>query len=93
MAVAVVCARRRGTTNAVWQGIPAESRARLLDLQKAWVRKKDADCRVEAASASADPTETQVARLKCDTRMQGERANWLRQYMDGSATVETDNSM
>jgi uncharacterized protein YecT (DUF1311 family) len=79
------------TTNAIWQGIPAEMRTRLLDLQKAWVRKKNADCGVEAASASAESSERDVARLKCDTRMQGERSSWLRQYMesgDGSSDSE-----
>jgi len=78
------------TTNAVWQGIPMDMRSRLLDLQKAWVRKKNADCKVEAASASTDATQMEVTRLKCDTRLQGERSSWLRQYMYGEPT---DGSM
>lgn len=81
------------TTNAVWQGIPAETRSSLLDLQKAWVRKKNADCGVEAASSSVDPADREVARLKCDTRMQGERSNWLRQYMESGEASPSGESM
>ncbi len=42
--------------------IPPGTRAQLLPQQRAWVRKKDADCRVEAATASTDPTATPGSR-------------------------------
>lgn len=68
------------TINAVWKGIPAGMRGRLLPLQRAWVRKKTADCRVEAAAASTDPTDRESARLACDTRLTGERVGYLNQF-------------
>jgi uncharacterized protein YecT (DUF1311 family) len=67
---------------AVWRALPAAVRAQLLPQQRAWVRKKDADCRVEAASASTDPTDMEVARLKCDTTATQERINFLQPYRE-----------
>lgn len=67
---------------AVWRAIPPATRAQLLPQQRAWVRKKDADCRVEAASASTDPTDMEVARLNCDTRTTQERINLLQPYRE-----------
>jgi uncharacterized protein YecT (DUF1311 family) len=67
---------------AVWRAIPAAIRVQLLPQQRAWVRKKDADCRVEAASASTDPTEIEVARLTCDTRTTQERISFLQPYRE-----------
>jgi uncharacterized protein YecT (DUF1311 family) len=67
---------------AVWRSIPASTRAQLLAQQRAWSRKKDADCRVEAATASTDPTEIEVARLNCDTRLTQERINVLQPYRE-----------
>ncbi len=58
---------------AVWRSITATTRAQLLPQQRAWARKKDADCRVEAATTSTDPTDMEVARLNCDTRVTQER--------------------
>jgi hypothetical protein len=66
--------------NAVWKAIPADARSRMLDLQKAWIRRKDASCRVEATANATSEQEIQLARLRCDTREQNSRANELRQY-------------
>jgi uncharacterized protein YecT (DUF1311 family) len=65
---------------AVWRALSSGVRAQLLPQQRAWARKKDADCRVEAASASTDPTNIEVARLNCDTRITRDRMNELQQY-------------
>ena len=67
---------------AVWRSIPAATRTQLLAQQRAWARKKDADCRVEAASASTDASEMEVARLNCDTRTTQERINSLQPFRD-----------
>jgi uncharacterized protein YecT (DUF1311 family) len=69
---------------AVWRAIPAGTRAQLLAQQRAWARKKDADCRVEAASASTDPNEMEVARLNCDTRTTQERISFLQSYRESA---------
>lgn len=67
---------------AVWRSIPAATRAQLLPQQRAWARKKDADCRVEAATASTDPTDMEVARLNCETRTTQERISALQPYRE-----------
>jgi uncharacterized protein YecT (DUF1311 family) len=67
---------------AVWRAIPAAVRTQLLPQQRAWVRKKDADCLVEAATASTDPTDKEVARLKCDTTATQERITFLQSYRE-----------
>jgi len=69
------------TVNAVWQSIDMDARNQMLSLQKAWVKKTDADCRVEAASASIDPTEIETARFTCLARENKNRADNLRQYL------------
>ena len=75
--------------NAVWAGIPSSTRGQMLNLQRAWGRKRNADCRVEASTTSTDPAEVELNRLKCDTRMQNERASALRPYMESGAVSET----
>lgn len=68
------------TIAATWKALGPAVRDRLLPVQRAWIRKKDADCRVEAASSSTDPTEQEVARVNCDTRVTSERIEWLGPY-------------
>jgi uncharacterized protein YecT (DUF1311 family) len=67
---------------AIWRSIPAATRTQLLPQQRAWVRKKDADCRVEAATASTDPSEMEVARLNCDTHTTQERITALQPFRE-----------
>jgi len=66
--------------NAIWSSLAAGVRAQLLPAQRAWIRAKDADCRLEGASASTEATAIEAARLRCDTRMTGERAGVLQGY-------------
>lgn len=75
---------------AVWRAIPAATRAQLLLQQRAWARKKDADCRVEAASTSTDPSEMEVARLNCDTRVTQERTTLLQSFRTQAPDEEGD---
>jgi len=68
------------TINAVWKAIPSDTRSQLLPLQRAWIAKKDADCRIQAASVSIEPSEIEAARLGCDTRLTQERSSELERY-------------
>jgi uncharacterized protein YecT (DUF1311 family) len=70
----------------VWRAIPSDTRASLLDLQRAWIKKKTADCRIEAASMSTDPQEREAARLRCNSRLTYDRANQLRRYVTEDST-------
>ena len=63
----------------LWKSIPEENRKILLEQQRAWIKKKDVDCRLEAASKTTDPTEKETLRLNCDTTATGQRINALRQ--------------
>lgn len=67
--------------NETWRSIPAAARDRMLDQQRAWLRRKAADCRVEAAAASLDPAERELVRLRCHVRWDRERTNQLRPYV------------
>lgn len=79
------------TINATWRAIDSNTRSQLLPLQRAWMRKKDADCRVEAASASTDPTEMEAARLACDTRVTKDRIQSLNQYRSSGEDTTSDS--
>ena len=80
------------TIGATWQALPPATRSRLLPLQRAWIRKKDADCAVEAAGASVELTEKEMARLRCDTRVTQDRISWLGQYRDEESAAPDPSS-
>jgi uncharacterized protein YecT (DUF1311 family) len=71
------------TIAALWKNLDIGTRTALLEDQRAWIRKKTADCDVEAAGASVETTEQDTARLKCDTRMTQERISLLKQKSTG----------
>jgi uncharacterized protein YecT (DUF1311 family) len=64
---------------AVWQSLPNADRQRLLELQRAWIKKKSIGCTIEAAKSSVDQKEVETFRLKCDTSSNNDRASWLEQ--------------
>lgn len=68
---------------AIWKEIDPGTRQELLPLQRAWIAKTGASCRLEAASASIEPSEREAARLSCETRENRTRANELQQYLGG----------
>lgn len=68
----------RQTINAIWSGLEPGQRRVLLERQRAWLKRKQADCNLESASSSIDPELKAIAYLKCDTRVTNERIDWLR---------------
>ena len=72
------------TINAAWNAIDPDTRSQILADQRAWIASKAANCSVQAAAASTDPTDREAARLKCDTSANSDRMTWLRQYMPPS---------
>ncbi len=70
----------------VWNSIQPEVRQQLLPQQRAWIKQKDAGCRVEALQESTNPSEQRTAEAYCQARLNNERANQLRQhtYYDSS---------
>ena len=69
----------------VWSQLLPETRSQLVGLQRAWIRKRNADCRIESINASEDGSDITVNQLNCDTRAQLERREWLRQYVPAEA--------
>jgi uncharacterized protein YecT (DUF1311 family) len=51
-------------------------------MQRAWVRKKTADCNIEAAGASTEALPKEAARLRCDTRLTTTRISELQSLME-----------
>jgi len=68
------------TVNAAWNALDSSTQDQLMDIERAWIKKKQADCDVEAAAASLDPLEKETARLKCDTKANQDRVAWINQF-------------
>lgn len=64
--------------NELWKSISEEDRNILLGSQRAWIKKKDVDCKIEAAGRSTDPTEIEIFRLNCDTSATKARIDEIR---------------
>jgi len=69
------------TINAAWQSIDPDTRTQLVADERAWIAAKTANCNVQAAGTSTDPTQREVARLKCDAAANQARLGWMRQYL------------
>lgn len=67
--------------NAIWGAIPKSTRNGLLPLQRAWIKKKDAACRVEAAGSDEQTGNREANRLRCDVRMTDARSNQLQRFV------------
>lgn len=64
--------------NLIWGAISKDLRAQLLDGQRAWLKKRQLECRL--SSVEADNKE--LARLSCETRLTNQRAAQLQQAME-----------
>jgi uncharacterized protein YecT (DUF1311 family) len=67
--------------NAVWQALDPATRDELLQVQRAWIRRKTAECKLEGASESTDESARRAATAYCEARMNNEREQWLREYL------------
>lgn len=63
----------------LWRNLDKTVKEGLVDEQRAWIKKKTADCRKAAAKAK-DETEAEYLRLECDTRKTRERILYLQDY-------------
>lgn len=69
---------------ATWAAIDPVTRRGLLDGERTWIASTAANCNMQAAAASTDPTDQQTARLKCLTAANQARNDWLKQYLTSS---------
>lgn len=63
----------------LWKSIPEDERKSMLDAQRAWIKKKELDCKVDAAAKSTDPSEKEIYRLNCDTAATTARVSEIQQ--------------
>lgn len=62
----------------VWKSLPDTVRAQNVEIQRAWAKKKNADCNIKAAETSTDPLIKEAARLRCETEQTQERVGELK---------------
>ena len=62
----------------VWKSLPDPVRAQNVEIQRAWAKKKTADCNIKAAETSTDPLIKEAARLRCETEQTQERVGELK---------------
>ena len=67
--------------NAVWRALPEKVREDLLQVQRAWIRRKTAECRLEGSSASIEAADQQAIAAKCEARYNRTREQELRRYL------------
>lgn len=70
------------TIGEIWKAIPDGTKAQVIDIQRAWIKKKTADCNIKAAEMSTDPVIKEAARLRCDTEMTRSRSAELQQLIN-----------
>ena len=62
----------------VWKSLPDTVRAQNVEIQRAWAKKKTADCNIRAAETSTDPLIKEAARLRCETEQTQGRVEELK---------------
>jgi len=65
----------------VWKSLPDTVRAQNVEIQRAWAKKKTADCNIKAAETSTDPLIKEAARLRCETEQTQGRVEELKGLM------------
>lgn len=78
--------------NAVWKAIDPDTRNQLLPVQRAWIAKTKADCRIEAAAASTEPDAIEAARLTCESGRNTSRTGELRQFVSSGDAAAYESS-
>lgn len=67
--------------NAVWRGAPAEFREEFLELQRAWIVRKEASCK-EGVSQVENRIEADRDQYLCEARLTLERTQWLERRLE-----------
>jgi len=65
----------------VWKSLPDTVRAQNFEIQRAWAKKKTADCNIRAAETSTDPLIKEASRLRCETEQTQGRVEELKGLM------------
>lgn len=76
-----------------WQALDAGVRQRLLPQQRAWIKQKEASCKMRAIQGATDPMEQRTIQFQCEGEMASSRASELQRfigYSDGAGETYTD---
>ena len=65
----------------VWNSIDADTRQQLLAQQRAWIKQKDAACKVEGLQYSTEAIEQKAAEANCQTRENSRRSEQLSRFI------------
>lgn len=67
----------------VWKALEPGTRQQLLAGQRAWIKRKDATCKVQGLQGSTDPTEQQVVIQNCIASETRSRTSELQGFIGG----------
>ena len=65
------------TINELWKNYATDDKKLILEAQRDWIKKKEFDCKVGAASNTTDVNEKEIIRLNCDTKATNLRVDEL----------------
>ena len=63
--------------NEAWGLVPKDQKDALLPQQRAWLKTREADCKIAASKALTDTVEKETVRLECENKMTASRADEL----------------
>lgn len=69
--------------SAMWQGLDPETRQQLLPQQRAWIKRKDATCKVQGLQSSTDPAQQRITTYNCLASETQSRTAELQGYLGG----------
>ena len=65
------------TINELWKNYATDDKKLILEAQRDWIKKKEFDCKVGAASNTTDVNEKEIIRLNCDIKATNLRVDEL----------------
>jgi uncharacterized protein YecT (DUF1311 family) len=71
--------------SATWDEIAPDTKAQILEGQRAWINDETAACNKQADAASGNGVAKDTVRAKCDTLATQARTAWLKQYLPAPA--------
>lgn len=64
-----------------WQSLEPGMRQRFLPQQRAWIKQKEASCKMKAIQGATDPLEQRVIQFQCEGEMASSRASELQRFI------------
>ncbi len=71
-----------------WKSLEPGMRQRLLPQQRAWIKQKEASCKMRAIQGATDPLEQRTLQFQCEGEMANSRASELQRFIGYSNSPE-----